>query len=224
MKAADLFDFPSSLPFGEIFVPELLPWEWVSLIDQALAQIEASIDRRLPAGVHIEGPVFLHPTVKLPPHCVIIGPAWIGPGCEIRPGAYIRGGVIAGEGCVLGFCCEFKHSLLLNRVQVPHLSYVGDSVLGNDSHLGAGVVLSNLRLDQAEVPVRLSAGLTSSGLVKLGAMLGDRAEVGCNAVLQPGTILGKRSLVMPSMAFGGTLESGKIARVRQPAHTLPLRD
>ncbi len=224
MNAADLFDFPSSLPFAGTFQPELPPWEWVSLIDKALAGMKPVPGPALPPGVHVEGAVCLHPTVKLPPYCVIIGPAWIGPHCEIRPGAYIRGGVIAGEGCVLGHACEFKHCLLLDGAQVPHLSYVGDSILGNGAHLGAGVVLSNLRLDQGDVPVRLPGRSVSSGMRKLGAMLGDRAEVGCNAVLQPGTVLGRRSLVMPSMAFGGFLEAKKIARVRQPVHTLPLRD
>jgi len=223
MKAADLFELPTSLPFAGCFQPDLAPWEWVNRIAGALASAPPQPLPKLPPGVHLEGPVFLHPSVKLPPHCTIVGPAWIGADTEIRPGAFIRGGVIVGERCVLGHACEFKHCLLMDDVQVPHLSYVGDSVLGNGAHLGAGVVLSNLRLDQGLVPVRTPEGLVSSGMRKLGAMLGERAEVGCNAVLQPGTVLGRRSLVMPTVAFGGYLEERRIARVRQSVQILPRR-
>ena len=158
--------------------------------------------------------MFLHPTVKLSPNVVIMGPAHIGAGTVLRPGVYIRGDVIVGEGCVLGNSCEFKASLLLDRVETPHFNYVGNSVLGNRAHLGAGVICSNLRLDRQEVWVKLPGGKVNSGLRKLGALVGDGAEVGCNAVLNPGTILGKRSLVYPSMAFGGFLEPETVAGAR----------
>ena len=110
-------------------------------------------------------------------------------------------------------------------MQVPHFSYVGDSVLGNGAHLGAGVILSNLRLDQDNIRVRLFDGsFADTGLRKLGAILGDKAEVGCNAVLNPGAILGKRALVMPTLAFAGTLSANTIARVRQNLVLSPRRD
>src|SRR5690606_4396624 len=102
------------------------------------------------------------------------------------PGAYVRGNVIVGARAVLGNSCEFKNCLLMDGVQVPHFSYVGDSILGNRAHLGAGVVLSNLRLDQQPITMRLAEGVAETGLRKLGAILADDAEVGCNAVLQPG--------------------------------------
>lgn len=172
----------------------------------------------------IEGAVYLHPSVRLPAYATIIGPAYIGAGTEIRPGAYIRGNVIVGKNCVLGNACEFKNALLMDGVQVPHFSYVGDSILGSKSHLGAGVILSNLRFDQQEVTVTAKAGKVSSGLTKLGAMLGEGAEVGCNSVLQPGTILGKRALVVPAIAYGGTLAPGQIARTRTSTVTIPRRD
>jgi bifunctional N-acetylglucosamine-1-phosphate-uridyltransferase/glucosamine-1-phosphate-acetyltransferase GlmU-like protein len=109
-------------------------------------------------------------------------------------------------GCVLGNSCEFKNSLLLENVQVPHFSYVGDSVLGNGAHLGAGVICSNLRIDKGNVPVILPDGTKHcSGLRKLGALVGDHVEVGCNAVLNPGSMLGRHSLVMPGTSFNGTL-------------------
>ncbi|MFT4902202.1 MAG: NDP-sugar pyrophosphorylase family protein [Lentimonas sp.] len=226
LKAADLFDFPESLPFGDTFDPELAPWEWVPLIRAALAQFEFTpYAGEVPAGFRISGEVYIHPSVSLPPFGSIQGPAYIAEGCELRPGVYIRGNVIAGAGCVLGNSCEFKNSLLLDRVQVPHFSYVGDSILGNRAHLGAGVICSNLRLDQSEVPVVLPGGSrTKSGLRKLGALLGDGAEVGCNAVLNPGSILGRRALIMPSMAFRGTLATNSIAYIKERIATAPRMD
>ena len=99
-----------------------------------------------PCGLHIEGDVYFHPSAKLPPFGLIQGPAYIGEGCELRPGIFIRGNLITGKDCVLGNSCEFKNSLLLDGVQVPHFSYVGDSILGNGAHLGAGVILSLIHI------------------------------------------------------------------------------
>jgi NDP-sugar pyrophosphorylase family protein len=141
----------------------------------------------------------------------------------VRPGAFIRGNVIAGRGCVLGNSSEFKNCLLMDGVQAAHFNYVGDSVLGNRSHLGAGAICSNLRLDQREVFVHLASGPVGTGLKKFGAVLGDDAEVGCNAVLNPGALLGKKSLVMPAVAFGGVLAASMIARVRQQVTLVPRR-
>lgn len=226
LKASDLFVFPDSLPFSGIFRPELAPWDWLPLIKQALAEFDFGVLRiDKPCGLQITGEVYIHPSVQLPPFGSIQGPAYIGEGCELRPGVYIRGQVIAGKDCVLGNSCEFKNCLLLDGVEVPHFSYVGDSVLGNGAHLGAGVICSNLRLDQADVPVILPDGSKrSTGLRKLGALVGDQAEVGCNAVLNPGTILGKRALVMPTMAFRGTLAANTIAYKKEPILTAPRID
>ncbi|MGZ0655079.1 UDP-N-acetylglucosamine diphosphorylase [Coraliomargarita sp. W4R72] len=226
LKASDLFEFPESLPFSSTFSPELTPWEWLPLIKRALAEFdftEGTIDK--PNGLEVLGDVFIHPSVKLPSFGSIQGPAYIGEGCELRPGVYIRGNVIAGKGCVLGNSCEFKNCLLLDGVQVPHFSYVGDSILGNGAHLGAGVICSNLRLDQANVPVILPDGSKHlTELRKLGALIGDRAEVGCNAVLNPGSILGKRALVMPTMAFRGTVAANSVAFKKDPILKAPRMD
>lgn len=226
MLAADLFSLPPSLAaFAPHFRADAAPWHWLREINLALAaQAFAEPLPPRPPGVHVSGPVFLHPTVKLPQTATIIGPAWIGPETEIRPGAFIRGNVIVGARCVLGNSCEFKKCLLLDDVQVPHFSYVGDSVLGNGAHLGAGAIISNLRLDQQNVTLRLPAGSVDTGLRKFGALLGDRTEVGCNAVLNPGTILGKRALVMPTVAFGGYLPPATIAKARAGVTLLPRRD
>ncbi len=226
LKASDLFTFPDSLPFVASFPSDVAPWQWVASIKKALAGIEfVPYNGEVPSGFEIEGSVYIHPSVRLPAFGSIKGPAYIAEGCELRPGVYIRGNVIAGANCVLGNSCEFKNCLLLEGVQVPHFSYVGDSVLGNKAHLGAGVICSNLRLDQAEVPVQMMDGQReSSGMRKLGALLGDEAEVGCNSVLNPGSILGRRALVMPSMAYRGTLATNTIAYHKEPILTAPRMD
>ncbi|MBL9205309.1 MAG: UDP-N-acetylglucosamine diphosphorylase [Opitutaceae bacterium] len=228
MQADSFFTLPSSLTrFAPFFPATAAPWVWIPAIREALAAL-ASLPppppRSLPPGVHVEGAVYLDPTVILPPTATLIGPAWIGARTEIRPGAYVRGGVIVGEDCVLGNACEFKNCLLLDGVQVPHFSYVGDSVLGNRSHLGAGVILSNLRLDRKPIVVHADGLVQETGLRKFGAILGDEAEVGCNAVLNPGSILGKRALVMPTVAFSGVLPANTLAKVRSSVSHLPRRD
>ena len=216
MKAADFFTLPPSLAvFAAHFPPGAAPWEWLSRIGPALAAFKFDAPRpTLPPGVHAEGPLFIHPTVKLPPYAALIGPAYIGAGTEIRPGALIRGNVIVGERCVLGNACEYKNCLLMDQVATPHYNYVGDSILGNQAHLGAGAICSNYRLDHREVMVRVGDAVQTTGLRKFGAIVGDAAEVGCNAVLNPGTLLGPRALVMPAIAFGGYLAPGHIGRVR----------
>ena len=226
VKAADFFTLPESLAlFRAFFSPDVAPWEWLSQIEPAL--VAQRYDQPLPpipAGVHLEGPVYLHPSVTLPHTATLIGPIWIGANTKLLPGCYLRGNVIAGADCVIGHNAEIKNSLLLDGVHLPHRPYVGDSILGNNAHLGAGVVLSNLRLDQQNIFVRLPGGAIDSGLRKFGAILGDRAEVGCNAVLNPGTLLGKRALVMPSISVGGYVPPATLAHVRQTVTFLPRRD
>jgi NDP-sugar pyrophosphorylase family protein len=213
MKASELFDWPESLPFSGSFNPDAQPWEWLPKIKEALAGFDfenaAGLDE-VPPGVHIEGPVYLHPSVKLPPYCVIQGPAWIGADVEIRPGAFIRGNVIVGAKSVLGNASEYKNCLLMEKVETPHYNYVGDSILGNRAHLGAGAICANLRLARDEVVIRLDDGRHATGLRKVGAFMGDGSEAGCNSVLQPGTILGRRAAVI-SMPFNGYLAPDKIA-------------
>lgn len=231
MKASDLFSLPPSLaPFAQHFLPDAYPWEWLPQIAAALAgwKFDASSAKPagllIPEGVRIEGSVYLHPSVKLPPYAVISGPAWIGPETVIRPGALIRSNVIVGARSVLGNACEYKNCLLMDRVETPHYNYVGDSILGNRSHLGAGAICSNLRLDRKPVTIRTPEGTFPTGLRKVGAFLGEEAEVGCNAVLNPGTLLGRRSLVAPTVAFGGYLPPATIARVRASVSFVPRID
>jgi len=226
LKAADFFTLPPSLAaFAAHFSAEVPPWEWLRRIGPALEAFpfDAPLPP-LPSGVHVEGPLWIHPTVKLPHYATLIGPAYLGANTEIRPGAWVRGNVIVGEGCVLGNACEYKNCLLMDGVATPHYNYVGDSILGNGTHLGAGAICSNYRLDHRDVLVREGDTVHTTGLRKFGAILGDGAEVGCNAVLNPGTLLGKRALVMPAIAFGGYLPAGRIGRVRYTAVSEPRRD
>lgn len=226
MKASDFFTLPASLArFAPCFQPDVPPWAWLQQIGAALATVSEPVaPRTMPPGVHVEGSVWLHPSVTLPPYATLIGPIWIGARTQIRPGAFIRGNVIVGEDCVLGNACEFKNCLLMDGAQVPHFNYVGDSILGNNAHFGAGVICSNLRLDQAPVVIRTTERTYETGLRKFGAIVGDRAEVGCNAVLNPGTLLGPRSLVTPTIAFSGYLPAATIAHARPSIRLIPRRD
>jgi bifunctional N-acetylglucosamine-1-phosphate-uridyltransferase/glucosamine-1-phosphate-acetyltransferase GlmU-like protein len=228
MQASELFTLPPSLArFVTFFAPDAPPWAWVERIGPALASVpwkEFPLRQDLPVGLHVSGNVYLHPTVKLPPYGVIQGPVWIGANTEIRPGAFIRGQVIVGENAILGNSCEYKNCLLLDGVQTPHWNYVGDSVLGNRAHLGAGAICANLRLDRKSVSVTTATTRITTNLRKLGALLGDEAEVGCNAVLQPGTILGRRAAVLPGLAYNGYLAPNTLAAPRVEIRQLPRPD
>ncbi len=168
--------------------------------------------------------VFIGEGTVVEPGAVIKGPAWIGAGCEIRAGAYIRENVIVGDGAVLGNSCEFKNALLFDGAQVPHYTYVGDSVLGHKAHLGAGVILSNFKLAGDEVVLRLANGETvRTGLRKFGAIVGDRAEVGCKVVLNPGSILGRDVLLYPGTVWHGVLPEATIVKHRPNYDLRPRR-
>ena len=212
MNASDLFHLPPSLPFQLDFNPNANPWEWVSSISSALQRFDfASQSQRedIPRQFVVEGDVYIHPSVTLPSYGYIKGPAYIGAYTELRVGVYIRGNVIVGEKCVLGNSCEYKNCLLMDNVQTPHFNYIGDSILGNGSHLAAGVVTANLRLDRKPVSIVLGEEKVMTNLKKLGAIIGEFSEVGCNSVLQPGTILSKNVFVGPSVAIGGFIPEGK---------------
>jgi len=151
----------------------------------------------------------------------IKGPAWIGEGCEIRAGCYIRENVIVGNGVVLGNSCEFKNCVIFNEAEVPHFTYVGDSILGHRAHLGAGVILSNFRLDRKNISVRHEGTIIDTGLRKFGAIIGDRVEIGCNSAINPGSLIGRDCLIYPLTSFGGVLEPNIILQHRQALRKVP---
>ena len=212
IRASQLFQgLPEHWAFKEVFSLEQPMHTWIPLIAEALrrffAECEPSqrIHSELPPHLSVTGDVYIGRNVSLPPFGTIEGPAYIDDACILRPSVYVRGNVIVGRGCVLGNSCEFKNSLLLEHVQVPHFNYVGDSILGNGAHLGAGCILSNLRLDQQCVCMRTPTGeKIQTGLRKLGAVLGDGAQAGCNSVLQPGSCLFPNAVVYPCESFKGT--------------------
>ena len=154
--------------------------------------------------------VFLGEGTIVEPGAYIEGPACIGRNCQIRHGAYIRANVIVGNGCVIGNASELKNSLLFNDCHVPHFNYVGDSILGHHAHLGAGVILSNLK----SIPGNVMVNGEDTGLRKFGALIGDRAELGCNSVLNPGSILGRDCLLYPNTNWRGILPANHIVKNR----------
>lgn len=155
---------------------------------------------------------------------VIKGPAYIGDRCQIRSGAYIRENVIVGDDCVLGNACEFKNCVVFDHCEVPHYNYVGDAVLGYRAHLGAGVILSNVRLDRGEVKVREGETTHATGLKKFSAIIGDWAEIGCNSVISPGSLIGRHSVVYPLTSFSGVLPEKHLLKSRQEQEVVPRRD
>jgi NDP-sugar pyrophosphorylase family protein len=146
---------------------------------------------------------------------VIKGPSIIGANCEIRSSAYIRENVIVGDGCVLGNASEFKNAILFNGCQAPHFSYVGDSILGHKAHLGAGVILSNVKSVKGNVTIPSGLRQLDTGLRKFGAILGDGADVGCNCVLNPGSIIGRRAVLYPNTLWRGVCPTDSIVKLRQ---------
>jgi len=156
--------------------------------------------------------VFIGRDTVVEPGAYIKGPAWIGPNCQIRHGAYIRENVIIGAGSVIGNSSEIKNSFLCNGCQAPHFNYVGDSILGAKTHLAAGVIVSNLKLNGDVITLRVGEEIISTGLRKFGALIGDGVEIGCNAVINPGAILGRRSLIYPGVSWRGILPENSIAK------------
>lgn len=211
MFATDFFQEPLWELFQPFLSTDKLPWLWLDLIEALIDSLREAADPMHEGPLQSVGEmVFVDPSAKIGPFVTIEGPAFIGPGCEIRSGALLRPGVVLGPSCLVGNSCEIKNSILLSAVQVPHFNYVGDSILGAKSHLGAGSILANLRLDQRTIRVRSANSRLETGRRKLGAIVGDGCQVGCNAVLQPGTLLRPRTFVYSGVCFGGSSEEGQL--------------
>ncbi len=172
----------------------------------------------------IEGDVFIGEGTVVEPGALIRGPVWIGRNCRIGHGATLRANVIVGDDCVVGHAAELKNSLLFNGCDVPHFNYVGDSVLGHRVHLGAGAMLSNYRLIRGNVNVRLASGSMDSGLAKFGALIGDRTEIGCNTVLNPGAIIGRDCVLYPNVNFTGVLPAKRLVKNKTELAVIEKRE
>ena len=206
LKTCDLYDLSHSAA-GEYLAGFEYPW-------QALKGIKDLILRLGPAlgddYTELAPTVWVHKTATVFPSAYLGAPCIIGPGTEVRHCAFIRGSALVGAGCVVGNSVELKNVILFDGVQVPHYNYVGDSILGYKSHMGAGAVTSNVKSDKTLVVVKNGDEQAETGLKKFGAMLGDFVEVGCNSVLNPGTVIGRHSNVYPTSCVRGMVDEGCI--------------
>ncbi len=204
-----LYDLSRSR-LGDALSAYTYPWEilpslsdLISTLGKTLSEEEFS---QVSPGVWVAG------DAKIAPSAVLMAPCIIDKGAELRPGAYVRGGVIIGKNAVVGNSTEVKNAVIFDGVQIPHFNYVGDSVLGYKSHLGAGAVCSNVKSDKSLVSISLDGEKIPTGRKKFGAMLGDCTEVGCNSVLCPGTVTGKHVTVYPLSRVRGYIPENHILK------------
>lgn len=183
------------------------PWEALKGIRDLILQLGSS----LPEDQYqqIRPQVWVHNTAKIAPTADLGNPCIIGPETEVRHCAFIRGSALVGSGCVVGNSVELKNVILFDRVQVPHYNYVGDSILGYKAHMGAGSVTSNVKSDKTPVVIHGTPAIPT-GIKKVGAMLADHVEVGCNSVLNPGTIIGRNSQIYPLSCVRGIVPANSI--------------
>lgn len=211
-KPADLFDLTQT---GHATLFEGCEYAWDALRKikayvKALARPE--LRNRCQGTAYIGEHVSIGEGTVVEDGAMIKGPAVIGRNCQIRHNAYIREDVIIGDNCVVGNSSELKNAMLFNDAQVPHFNYIGDSILGHKAHLGAGVILSNYKLVRGNVLVEVEGQFYDTGLRKFGALVGDSAEVGCNSVLNPGSIVGRHSVIYPGVFWRGALPPHRIVK------------
>ena len=208
MKNADLFNDLSATLAAALFEETVYPWEVLPRIKDFILALGPTL-----GSAEYDRPsenVWIHKSVKRFPNVYIAGPCIIGAETELRPGAFVRGSALVGKNCVVGNSTELKNCILFDRVQVPHYNYVGDSILGNYAHMGAGSICSNVKSDKTLVTVRAGAESYPTGLKKFGAILGDHVEVGCNSVLCPGTVLEPYASVYPLSRVRGVVRARHI--------------
>lgn len=216
LTVKDLFDL-SKTDHQEIFSDLEFVWEALPLITEycEYATENAKILARVNDAEYIGSNISIGKGTVIEPGVVIHGPAVIGENCRLRTGAYIRGNVIIGDNCMVGNSTEIKNSMLFNNAIVPHFNYIGDSILGYKTHLGSSVVLSNVKTPPSEIKVITFERTYYTGLEKFGALVGDYTEIGANAVLNPGTIIGKKCTIYPLAMMRGVVNSDTIVKVRQ---------
>jgi len=206
LTTTDLFDLNHSLA-GSYLAGFPCPWQALSGIRDLILELGSALDD---SYTEITPQVWVHKSAVIAPTAFLGAPCIIGPNTEVRHCAFIRGSALVGANCVVGNSVELKNAILFDNVQVPHFNYVGDSILGYKSHMGAGSVTSNVKSDQSLVVVKNGDEQISTGLKKFGAMLGDFVEVGCNSVLNPGTVIGRNSNIYPTSCVRGTVPEKSI--------------
>ena len=211
-KPADLFDLGQT-EHAALFEGCEYAWDSLKRLEEYLrAHLTPGLHNRCEGVAFIGKQVFIGEGTVVEDGAMVKGPAIIGRNCQIRHNAYVRENVLIGDNCVVGNSCEIKHSVLFNHAVAPHFNYVGDSVLGHKAHLGAGVKISNFKLVPGNIMVDLVDRAIDTGLRKFGALLGDETEVGCNAVLNPGSIIGRGSLIYPNTNWRGILPANRIVK------------
>ncbi|MBR5560867.1 MAG: UDP-N-acetylglucosamine pyrophosphorylase [Clostridia bacterium] len=208
IKVHDLFDLTHTRAADMLGGCEY-PWEALGKIKETVLTIGAALDPAL--YDHPQEDVWIAKSASVAPTASIAGPCVIGEHTEVRPGAFLRGSILVGDGCVVGNSTELKNCILFDDVQVPHYNYVGDSILGHLAHMGAGAITSNVKGDKKLVVVH-GEQTYETGCKKFGAMLGDMAEIGCNSVLNPGTIVGRDSQVYPLSSVRGVIPARSIVK------------
>ena len=202
LETAELFDL-SHTEAAELLSKTKYPHEALSKIGDFVREYGKRLSKEIYAEIAPD--VYIARNAKISPLATIEAPTIIGSGTEVRPGAFIRGSAIIGCDAVIGNSTEVKNAIIFDGVQIPHYNYVGDSILGYRSHMGAGAIASNFKLDHSNITLRCGDKAIGTGLRKFGAILGDFAEVGCNCVLCPGTVIGKESLIYPLTRVRGTI-------------------
>lgn len=206
-KICNLYNLEETMA-KELLERYTYPWEVLPYINDFIIKLGNTLD--IEKYEKVGENVWIAKTAKVAPTACINGPVIIGENAEIRHCAFIRGKAIVGEGAVVGNSTELKNVILFNKVQVPHYNYVGDSILGYKSHMGAGSITSNVKSDKKLVIVKNGKEQIETGLKKIGAMLGDEVEVGCGSVLNPGTVVGKNSNIYPLSSVRGVVPEKSI--------------
>ena len=202
----DLFDLEHTM--AKAYLEQFTwPWEALKGIKELIIQLGHDLGEEY---TEVSPQVWVHRTAKVAPSAYLGAPCIIGADTEVRHCAFIRGSALVGAGCVVGNSAELKNVILFDGVQTPHYNYVGDSILGHKAHMGAGSITSNVKGDKSLVTVRMGDEAIATGLKKMGAMLGDYAEIGCNSVLNPGTIVGRDAQVYPLSSVRGTVPARHI--------------
>ena len=206
LKTRDLYDLNHTLAADHLARYEY-PWQALKGIKDLILSLGPTLGDDY---TEVSPTVWVHKTATVFPSAYLGAPCIIGANTEVRHCAFIRGSALVGEGCVVGNSVELKNVILFDGVQVPHYNYVGDSILGHMSHMGAGSVTSNVKSDKTLVTVKNGGEKIETGLKKFGAMVGDFVEVGCNSVLNPGTVVGRNSNVYPTSCVRGMIPEGHI--------------
>ena len=210
-KTDDLFDLGHTI--AEALLEECeYGYMALSRIEDFILDVTSRLDR---SYREIAKNVFIHESAKIWDNATLVGPVIIGKKAEIRPGAFLRGKVIVGDGAVIGNSTEIKNSIIFDEAKLPHYNYVGDSIIGYRAHLGAGAIASNLRLDKKTIQLGSDDKKLDTGLKKIGVMLGDYAEVGCGAILCPGSIVGREAVIYPLCRVFGIVNEKEIYKGKE---------